>query len=75
MNAVIIPTKPPQILEAVRLANEALAELEAAIEATDEDNMRMEFEAAHDDLCSAIGYMTAIPEIAYLGQHIHDCEA
>ena len=67
-----IPARPPQLHEAVRLANEAREQLIAAIEATDADSdLEAQLNEACDDLESAIGYMTAVPEIEYLGQHVH----
>jgi hypothetical protein len=73
MNDVVIPPRPPQIHEAVRLANESLEFLLAAIQATESDSdLQFQFDEAYDTLCSAIGYMTAVPELEYLGQHIHE---
>ena len=67
-----IPPRPAQLHDAVRLANAALEQLDAAIDATeDDDDLQLQLEAAYDDLQSAIGYMTAVPEVEYLGQHIH----
>lgn len=75
MSVATIPPRPAQLADAVRLANEALEQLNAAVgaidEATEYDDLYLQLEAARDDLESAIGYMTAVPEIEYLGQHIH----
>jgi hypothetical protein len=71
-----IPPRPAQLHDAVRLANEALEQLASAIEATEGDSdLERQLNAAADDLESAIGYMTAVPEIEYLGQHIHRAQA
>lgn len=70
-NEPIVP-RPPQLQEAVRLANAAREQLLAAIEATEADSdLETQLNEACDDLESAIGYMTAVPEIWYLGQHVH----
>jgi hypothetical protein len=67
-----IPPRPPQLQEAVRLANAAREQLLEAIEATEADSdLEMELQAAADDLESAIGYMTCVPEVGYLGMHVH----
>jgi hypothetical protein len=75
MSAPVIVARPAQLHDAVRLANEALEQLVAAIGALDDDDsyddLYQQLEAASDDLKSAIGYMTAVPEVWYLGQHIH----
>jgi hypothetical protein len=74
--AEVIPNRPAQLHDAVRLANESLKQLVAAIEALDDateyDDLYHQLEAASDDLRSAIGYMTAVPEVEYLGQHIRE---
>lgn len=67
-----IQPRPPQLEEAVRLANAAREQLLASIEATEDDSdLDLQLNQAADDLESAIGYMTAIPEIEYLGVYIH----
>lgn len=70
--AQAITRRPAQLHDAVRLANAALEQLVAAIEATDEDaDLELQLNEAADNLESAIGYMTAVSEVEYLGQHIH----
>jgi hypothetical protein len=72
MNALTIPTRPAQLHDAVRLANAALVQLVAAITATEDDSdLDLQLCEAANELRSAIGYMTAVPEVEYLGQHIH----
>jgi hypothetical protein len=71
----VIPPRPAQLHDAVRLANAALEQLDAAIDATKDDDRQLQLEEAYDDLRSAIGYMTAVPEIEYLGQHIHTAQS
>jgi hypothetical protein len=67
-----IQPRPPQLHEAVGLANAALKQLVAAIEATEDgSDLELQLNEAAVDLESAIGYMTAVPEINYLGQHNH----
>lgn len=70
---LVIPPRPAQLADAVRLANEALEQLVDALDAVlpEHDDLHGQLEEAYDDLRSAIGYMTAVPEIEYLGQHIH----
>jgi hypothetical protein len=58
-----------RVNDAVRLANAALEQLVAAISATkDDSDLDLQLNEAARDLESAIGYMTAVPEIGYLGQ-------
>jgi hypothetical protein len=79
VSAPKIPPRPSQLNDAVRLANEALKQLDAAIESLDDatefDDLYLQLEAAKDDMRSSIGYMTAVPELEYLGQHIHQVQA
>jgi hypothetical protein len=71
-----IPPRPPQLQEAVRLANAALEQLVAAIEATEADSdLELTLQEACGELESAIGYMTCVPEVEYRGHHIHQTEA
>ena len=70
MSAPKILPRPTQFHDAVRLANAALEQLVAAIEATEDEDMELQLNEAADELESAIGYMTAVPEVEYLGQHI-----
>jgi hypothetical protein len=72
IRAETIPPRAAQLADAVRLANGAREQLIAAIEATEADSdLEMQLNEACNDLESAIGYMTAVPEIEYLGQHVH----
>ncbi len=67
-----IPPRPAQLEQAVRLANAAREQLLAAILATEDgSDLELQLNEAADELESAIGYMTAVPEIEYLGQHVH----
>jgi hypothetical protein len=43
----------------------------AAIEATEDEDLGLQLNEACDELESAIGYMTAVPEVDYHGQHMH----
>jgi hypothetical protein len=71
MSAPKIPPRPAQLNDAVRLANAALEQLVAAIEAAEEDSdLDLQLNEAAADPQSAIGYMTAVPEVEYLGQHM-----
>lgn len=73
MEDLEIPPRPPELSEAVRLSNAALEQLMAAIDATEEDSdLELQLNEAATDLESAIGYMTAVPEVEYLGQHVHE---
>jgi hypothetical protein len=75
-NVTPIQSRPAQLHDAVRLANEALVQLVSAIEAAEKDSdLELQLNEAADELQSAIGYMTAVPEIGYLGQHIHAAQA
>jgi hypothetical protein len=72
VSAPVIRPRPAQLHDAVRLANEALVQLVSAIEATENNSdLESQLNEAADDLESAIGYMTAVPEVGYLGQRIH----
>jgi hypothetical protein len=72
MSAPKILARPKQLHDAVRLANEALEQLVAAISETeDESDLELQLNEAANELESAIGYMTAVPDVEYLGQHIH----
>jgi hypothetical protein len=69
-----IAPRPAQLIAAVRLANEARQQLIAAIESTEVEagsDLELQLNEACDDLESAIGYMTAVPEVEYLGQFVH----
>jgi hypothetical protein len=71
-----IAPRPAQLHDAARLANEALRQLIAAIEATEAgSDMELQLNEAADELESAIGYMTAVPEAGYLGEHVHRGES
>jgi hypothetical protein len=75
VSAPVIPPRPAQLHDAARLANAALEQLVAAIEATENEDLGLQLNEAADELESAIGYMTAVPEIEYLGQHIRRGES
>lgn len=75
MNARVIRPRPAVLHDAVRLANAALEQLVAAIEATEDEDLGLQLNEAADELESAIGYMTAVPEIEYLWQHIHPAQS
>jgi len=71
-----IAPRPAQLRDVARLTNEALELLVAAIEATEADSdLELQLNEAADDLESAIGYMTAVPEVGYLGEHVHRGES